>query len=121
MRFQERANVITELLQKQQVVSAAELGEKLKVSLVTIRKDLQRLEDEGKLIRTFGGAAACTVDYKEQQRLSAMQRIADCVMGDIEEGDCIIMNAGNTTLLSARNMLRLKQLKVITNSISIAR
>ena len=121
MRFQERANVITELLQKQQVVSAAELGEKLKVSLVTIRKDLQRLEDEGKLIRTFGGAASCTVDYKEQQRLSAMQRIADCVMGDIEEGDCIIMNAGNTTLLSARNMLRLKQLKVITNSISIAR
>lgn len=121
MKYQERADKILRLLQERQVVSVADLSEQLQVSLVTVRKDLQSLEDEGKLIRTFGGAASCVIEHREQRRLSAMQRIADRVAREIQDGDCIIMNAGNTTLLTARNLLHLKYLKVITNSVSIAR
>lgn len=121
MKFQDRAEMITKALETKSTISVAELSDLLQVSVVTVRKDLQRLEDAGKLKRTFGGAAFQNSTSEEQRRLLAAQRIAERVAQDVEDGDCIIMNAGNTTLLTARNLLSKKQLKVITNSISIAR
>lgn len=110
-----------EMLEKQQTVKAEELSQILKTSLVTIRKDLQRLEDEGKLIRIFGGAASCMVDSKEQQRMQAMQKIAKYAASEIHDGDCIIMNAGTTNFHILRTMPDYQHLKVITNSLAIAK
>jgi len=120
MKFQERKQVILELLQKQNMVRAEELSKLFGVSLVTIRKDLQKMEDDGLLVRTFGGAASCTVDSTERQRIRDMQAIADFVGQEIKDGECIILNAGTTNTFTARN-LRGKHLKVVTNAVSIAR
>ncbi len=120
MKFQEREKIILELLQEKQVVRVEELSELLQVSLVTVRKDLRLLESEGKLLRTFGGVTACAVESKEQQRREMMQRIAKRTAEEIEEGDFFIMNAGTTAMLTAWE-LRKKQVKVITNAISVAR
>ncbi len=57
MKVRDREKIILEILQEKQLVSVDELSRKFGVSVVTIRKDLQHLEDEGKLVRTFGGAA----------------------------------------------------------------
>lgn len=102
-------------------VSVQDLSDALGVSLVTMRKDLQRLEEQGKLLRTFGGAVPVALRTENKYRIQAAQAIADRVVQDICEGDSIIINAGNTTLMIARNMLRFKRLKVITNSIPIAK
>ncbi len=120
MKFQEREKIILELLQEKQVVRVEELSELLQVSLVTVRKDLRLLESEGKVLRTFGGVTACAVESKEQQRREMMQRIAKRTAEEIEEGDFFIMNAGTTAMLTAWE-LRKKQVKVITNAISVAR
>ena len=120
MKFQEREKIILEKLQEKQVVRVEELSKILQVSVVTVRKDLRQLESEGKLLRTFGGVTACTVESGEQQRRERMQRIAVRAAEEIEEGDFLIMNAGTTTMLTAWE-LRKKRVKVITNAISVVR
>ena len=56
MFLDERLDKIMELLNKNKKVKVNELSQIFNVSEVMIRKDLQRLETEGKLRRTHGGA-----------------------------------------------------------------
>lgn len=121
MGYEIRANRIMELLRQKGTVQAAQIGELLQVSAVTVRKDLQRMENEGMLRRTHGGATLCGPQSSQDPRQNAMERIAACAAAQILEGDCVIMNAGNTTLLTARKLLGRKDITIITNSIAIAR
>lgn len=121
MKYQERADIILETLQKQQTVKAEELSSILRTSLVTIRKDLQKLENEGKLIRIFGGATSCMVNNEEQRRMIAMQKVAGRAVQEIQDGDCVILNAGTTNLLTVKNLSNFQSLTIITNALAIAR
>lgn len=121
MGYETRANRILALLRKNGTVQAAELSQLLQVSAVTIRKDLQRMEEEGILHRTHGGAALRSAVFGPDPRMEAMERIAAKAAEEIREGDCVIMNAGNTTLLTARNLRSRKNITIITNSVAIAR
>ena len=121
MAYETRANQILELLHRNGTVQASHISELLQVSLVTVRKDLQRMEDEGLLRRTHGGAALRGTDNHQDPRITAMERIAEAAAAQIQAGDCVIMNAGNTTLMTARKLLGRKNLTIITNSIAIAR
>ena len=53
-----RRSRILELMEKNPRVRVDELAEALEVSLITIRRDLQYLEDKKLLVRTHGGAIA---------------------------------------------------------------
>lgn len=110
-----------ELLRKSGTAQASDISGMLQVSLVTVRKDLQRMENEGLLHRIHGGAAIKDVQTTHDPRMLAMERIAEAAAGEIADGDCVIMNAGNTTLLTARKLLGRKGITIITNSIAIAR
>ena len=120
MGHERRANQIMELLRKTGTVEAARISQLLQVSVVTIRKDLQRMEEEGLLRRTHGGAAIRSSSCLDA-RMAAMERIAQRAAEEIQEGDCVIMNAGNTTLLTARKLANRKNITIITNSVAIAR
>ena len=121
MKFSERAKLIVEELERHKTVSVQTLSEKLDVSLVTVRKDLQRLEEEGRLVRTFGGAACSREADSESRRIAALHKIADCVVEVVCGNDSLLLNAGTTTKLIARNLLRFQRLRVITNSVYVAR
>lgn len=121
MGYETRANQIMALLRKTGTAQASSISELLQVSLVTVRKDLQRMEDEGLLRRIHGGAAIREVPTTPDPRMIAMERIAEVAAEQIKAGDCVIMNAGNTTLLTARKLLGRKDITIITNSIAIAR
>ena len=121
MAYETRANQIMELLHQKGTVQASQISQLLQVSLVTVRKDLQRMEDEGLLRRTHGGAAIRGNENHQDPRAATIERIAEAAAAQIHAGDCVIMNAGNTTLLTARKLLGRKDLTIITNSIAIAR
>lgn len=121
MAYETRSNQIMALLRKNGTVQASQISQMLQVSLVTVRKDLQRMEDEGLLRRTHGGAAIRGIENHQDPRTAVMERIAEAAAAQIHAGDCVIMNAGNTTLLTARKLLGRKDLTIITNSIAIAR
>ena len=52
----ERQNKIKEILYKEKRVDVFELSELFSVTEVTIRRDFDKLEQEGFLIKTYGGA-----------------------------------------------------------------
>lgn len=121
MGYMERSNQIMDLLRKKGTVQAADISQLLQVSLVTVRKDLQRMADEGLLRRTHGGAALCYPVSVPDARMTVVEQIAEAAASQIRDGDCVIMNAGNTTLLTARKLINHKNITIITNSIPVAR
>ena len=121
MGYETRANQIMKLLRKTGTAQDSDISMHLQVSLVTVRKDLQRMEDEGLLHRIHGGAAIRETKAAPDSRMVIVDRIAEVAAKEINTGDCVIMNAGNTTLLTARKLLGRKGITIITNSIAIAR
>ena len=56
MPFYDRQEKILSALLEKETVSIQELSKKLYVSVPTLRRDLTKLEQQGKIIRTHGGA-----------------------------------------------------------------
>lgn len=119
MRYEERASMILVELEQKSSVTVEELCKKLQVSPVTVRKDLNQMDKAGLLFRTFGGAAVCNIGKERRDQMMALQSIAKCACDDIQDGESVILNAGDTTLLTARCLKQKSSLRVITNSIPI--
>jgi DeoR family transcriptional regulator of aga operon/DeoR family fructose operon transcriptional repressor len=115
-------------LKKEAKISVEELAERLKVSQVTIRKDLDTLEKRGLIERSHGNASFSqqsrfNVAFLEKLQLQAREKelIANAAASYIHEGDSIILDSGTTTLLLAKALVgRFKSLFVITNSVPAA-
>ncbi len=132
MKTDQRRQRIVQLLLKEKTVSTRHLVELLQVSEVTVRHDLAELELQGKLIRTHGGAAlgsrpdtrpfefALNQPRAARDDASDLQRIARRAAEMVEDGDAIVLLSSAITRLMADELLTLKSLKVLTNSIHIA-
>ena len=70
MRTNKRFVEIGELVDQRGFISVRDLSEHFKVSEMTIRRDLQRLEEDGQLQRTYGGAASLQFGNKTQGTMS---------------------------------------------------
>jgi len=122
--FYEREEKILNALLEKESMSVGELSAKLYVSQPTLRRDLIKLEQMGKIVRTHGGAQLLTkpADAKvpfylrEQEQNDAKSQMALRAAELIRDGD-IIMLDGST---SAHNIIpllsRFNNLIVITNS-----
>src|SRR5699024_2725245 len=103
------------------------LCKELKVSSVTIRKDLKLLEDKSLLYRTHGGATLNNpyivdrpVNEKELLQATEKMQIGQIAAKLVEENDSIIIASGTTVLAFARNILPKETLTVITASLNVA-
>lgn len=122
----ERKNEILAILQKDQRVLVSELSQKYEVTEETIRRDLEKLEKEGFVKKTYGGAVLNTntsVDLplriREKTNKKEKQIIAKIVAGLIEDGNTIVLDSSSTSLMVAKNLKQLKNLTVITNSVEV--
>jgi len=108
-------------------VKVIELSKIFRVSDVTIRQDLEKLEQDGYIEREHGGAylknignqvKSFSLQHKENMELKA--RIGKKAAEFILDGDCIILDSGTTTTEIARQLTQRKNLTVITNALNIA-
>jgi DeoR/GlpR family transcriptional regulator of sugar metabolism len=128
LAMEERRETIVELLKKETKISVEELSDRLKVSQVTIRKDLDSLEKRGLLERSHGRAifsqqSRFNIAFLEKLQLQAREKdlIARAAASYVHEGDSIILDSGTTTLSLAKALVgRFKSLFVITNSVPAA-
>ncbi len=123
----ERHQYILNKLREQGYVNVINLSHELKVSAVTIRKDLKHLEKRKLLFRTHGSATPNNpyinerpVNEKEKLRVSQKQRIARYASGLIEPGDSIIIASGTTIIELARQIKAVDKLTVITASLNVS-
>jgi DeoR family transcriptional regulator of aga operon len=128
MLIDERRNHMLTLIQRDGRVLVSELSDALGISRITIRKDLDYLESKGLVQRTHGGALSPqgsilldpSLQEKEQKQLKEKQRIAKAAASLVEEGQCVLLDSGTTTMAVGRELRRFKHLTVITNSVNIA-
>jgi DeoR family transcriptional regulator, aga operon transcriptional repressor len=128
MLIDERRNHMLALVQRDGRVLVSELSDALGISRITIRKDLDYLESKGLVQRTHGGALSPqgsmlldpSLQEKEQKQLKEKQRIAKTAASLVEEGQCVLLDSGTTTMAVARELRRFAHLTVITNSVNIA-
>lgn len=123
----ERHARILELLHREGSVSVGTLAEQLKVSEVTIRKDLSALEAQNKLYRAHGSAILISpyisdrhVNEKEKHNVAEKRAIGLCAAGTITRDDSIIIASGTTMLFFAREIAPQGKLTAITSSIPVA-
>lgn len=123
----ERQNKIREKLVQERRVDVVELSELFSVTEVTIRRDLDKLENEGFLIKTYGGAllkeessaVPVPVTDNADQTLREKRMIGRMAASMIEPGDAVFLSPGVIGLEIARQ-LRGKRATVITNDVLIA-
>ena len=115
---------IRELLRTQGAVKVAALSDLLRVSEITIRRDLEELEQEGLLERTHGGAIyshRMQVEplYTEKDRIHQEEKrlIGQAAAQLVEEGDTLLINSGSTTLQVIHHLVGKKDIRVITSNV----
>lgn len=120
-----RKNKIREIITEKKSVTVSELAKSFKVTEETIRKDLQQLEKEGFLTRTYGGAYISDgvqndvdINLREHIHIKGKQKIAETCLKYINNGDSIFLDASTTSLYIASE-LKNKRLTITTNSIKI--
>ncbi len=125
MSSNRRHDEILKILSRLRSVNVADLTNRLKVSEVTIRKDLTTLEEMGFLIRTRGGAELAedsrfrrTMNVRRGENLEAKRAIAAKARELVREGDTIFIDAGSTCMLFAEELTDLS-LRVVSNSIDV--
>jgi DeoR family transcriptional regulator of aga operon len=126
---EERHRRILEMLDQSECVTVSDLVERLGVSRVTARADLDSLATEGALVRSHGGALKA-MDLRSDYPLQLKQtlyhaekvRIAAAAVKLIHDGQTIAFDSGTTTCEVAKQIKRLnfRSLTVITNALNIA-
>jgi DeoR/GlpR family transcriptional regulator of sugar metabolism len=122
-----RQRQMCELIVEQGECSIEELMERFGVSGMTVRRDLQALADQGKLIRTHGGATTAdrvSFEFEFLHRLRdnhpAKESIAATAAAEIKDGESVLLDSGTTTLALAKRLRGRRGLTVITSSLPIA-
>lgn len=119
----QRRKLIQEFLTTQKIASIADLSGLVETSEATIRRDLEWLENEGLLERTYGGAILNqrinlesayeqrVTSYPEEKRL-----IGEHAASLIEDGDIVFINSGTTTARIFHYIPKDSHITVITNN-----
>lgn len=128
MITEERRTRILKKLSENRFVQVSELADEFDVSTVTIRRDLDTMEQEGLCIRKHGGAIRVNpgvtlempYEIKRHEMVIEKERIAHRALDFIEDGDTFIIDSGSTTYALALLLNSKARITVVTNDLQIA-
>lgn len=127
-----RSERILRELRQSGEVSVEQLCDVLDVSVATVRRDLQELEDRGLLRRTHGGAVSTEPSFCEpfrrdssfleqiEKHAEEKRRIALAAAGMVQDGETIALTAGTTTTEVVRGIRNRLGVTVVTSTINVA-
>ena len=127
-----RAVAIVEQVLRDGEASVEALAAQLGVSLSTVRRELARLEQQGLVRRTHGGAVAVSPllyepfrhdsSFQEQEGRHAEEkrRIALLAAELVQDGETIGLTAGTTATQVARSLRHRNGITVVTNTVNVA-
>ena len=134
MLAQQRYKRILDLLNENGIVHNADLVREMKVSSETVRKDMDALEQAGKLRRVHGGAVPVeekpmpvqnepyiSLNVRNASHMEEKAAIAAYAANAIQEYQAVGLDYGSTSLIMAKELVRrFEKLTVVTNSIQNA-
>ncbi|WP_394238726.1 DeoR/GlpR family DNA-binding transcription regulator [Niallia oryzisoli] len=105
----ERKNIIMQILHEQERITVKDLAKEIGVSEATLRTDLSKMEMEGLLTRTHGGAVLndennneMSFSAREKKNKHEKMQIAKLASEFVKEKQCILLDASSTVLEFAR-------------------
>lgn len=117
---------IREILLEYKHININMLSSLLSVTEVTIRRDLEKLEQEGFLKRTHGGAVLVETATEEVELadisdayIEEKRQIGILAAQFINNNDSIFIGAGTTCLQIAKNIREKKDIYLITNNVNV--
>jgi DeoR family transcriptional regulator of aga operon len=124
-----RERVLSEI-ERRGSVTYDDLAERMGVSAMTIRRDIEGLSRSGRVLKTLGGACALgpagssLYETTILSRLSLNTRekraIAECVCDIVPQGVSLFLDGGTTSIEIARVLARTgRDLTVVTNSVMV--
>ena len=123
----ERRSQIVELITRQRTVTNAELMERFGVSIETVRRDLDYLEQQGVLRKVYGGAAvnislSAEPEYASRAQANFQQKnaIAQEAAKLIHPGDTVYLGVGTTVQAMVQYMKNIGPITVFTNALRTA-
>lgn len=120
----ERINLILEILTDEKKAEVSDLAKRLAVSQVTIRKDLDNMEEKGLIHREHGFARLSNPDNMNGRlayHYEAKRKIANAAAQLVHDGDTIMIESGSCCAILADTLATTKKnLTIITNSAFIA-
>ena len=121
-----RRERILEMIKGSGYLAIEDLAAHFRVTPQTIRGDLNRLADAGRLVRHHGGASipssVANTSYADRHGEFAREktRIAEALALWLPDRSSVFLSLGTTTLAAARALRIRRQLKVITNNLEAA-
>lgn len=123
-----RHQAIVDAVQRERVVRVSDLAQQLGVSPMTVRRDIELLEEGGRLERIHGGAKIPGdvsthepgFELKSTQLTAQKRGIAVAAAGLVHEGMAVGLSAGTTTWALAKELAAGPRITVVTNSVRIA-
>jgi DeoR/GlpR family transcriptional regulator of sugar metabolism len=123
----QRRRKILELIQEEGSARVSALSRVFKVSEPTVRQDLEKLEEEGHIIREHGGAFLKSIpqqvrslSLQQTENMDKKASIGRKAAEFVADDDSLILDAGSTITELAKNLGARKNLKVVTNALNIA-
>ena len=123
----QRQEVILDAVRSTGGVRVSELVDRLGVSDMTVRRDIEVLARRGLVTRVHGGATAAGSSVEEPGFAAksgllpaAKQAIAAAAAALVEPGASVALSAGTTTHAVASALLGIPRLTVVTNSLRVA-
>lgn len=123
----DRRNQIVAMITQQRTVKNAELMERFGISIETVRRDLEYLEQQGYLRRVYGGAVLNTSLGSEPEyasRAQAQHAEKDAIALEaaklVEPSDSIYLGVGTTVQAMAQHIKGIGELTVFTNAVRTA-
>lgn len=122
LELNERQSQIVDLLTRQGEVRIQDLKEQFSVTEMTLRRDMEKLEQLGILKRTFGGAISVTQSIVERsvQRMEEKLRIGRCAAEAIQSGESVFIDGGTTTMQIVRHLPVGCAITAVTNALNVA-
>src|SRR4051812_28293697 len=128
MLARQRQALILDRVREDGAVRVADLVRDLGVSDMTIRRDLEILDERGLLEKVHGGATSISGSavfepgfaVKSSLQQAEKDAIADAAVGLAEPGMAVAVSAGTTTYALAQRLANVPGITVVTNSIPVA-
>ena len=122
----ERRNAILAKLNTQGKVIVTDLSREFDVTEETIRRDLEKLDNEGLAKKTYGGAVVnqnlnidLPFNVRKRANVELKQKIAEKIAEMIHDGDYIMLDASSTAIYVTKCISDRKNITLITNSVEI--
>jgi DeoR family transcriptional regulator, glycerol-3-phosphate regulon repressor len=118
---------ILNALRENGTATISALAGQLNVSTESIRRDVKALVEAREAVKRHGSVALpyelaeAPFERRMRERVGAKRAIARRAARLIEDGDSLMLDSGTTTSVFARELLKKRNLTIVTNSSDIAR